>query len=113
MAKIAISVGSGQLVRHVMRDSRLEELNVPAGCLDTFNLKMAIRSTLTPVTTATKHHIVFDRVVDRYAVVIKWIGTKRSASEFTLLRAEEVEVPPKPKIELSVKPKCTVKLELR
>jgi hypothetical protein len=97
-----------------MRDSRLEELNVPAGCPDTLNLKMAIRLMLTAATMAPKCHIVFDRLVDRYAIVIKWIGTKRSATKSTLLHAEEVEVPPKPKINLSVKPKhTTVKLELR
>ena len=64
-------------------------------------------------TMAPKCHTVLDRVVDRYVIVIKWIGTNRSVPESFLLRAEKVEVPPKTKIELSVKPKRTVKLELR
>ncbi len=113
MVQIAIPVGTGQLVRYFMCEFRLKELNVPAGLLYTLNPKMAIRSTNTEATTAHKRHIVFDRAVDWYAVVIKWIGTERSATKSTLLRAEEVEVPPKPKIELSVKPKRTVKLELQ
>jgi hypothetical protein len=97
VAKIAISVGTGQLVRHFTRDSRLEELDVPAGLLYTHNLKMAIRLTNTVATMAPKRHIVFDRAFERYAVIIKWIGAERSATKSTLLRAEEVEVPPKPK----------------
>jgi len=63
--------------------------------------------------TAPKCHIVFNRVIDQNTIIIKLIITKWRATKSTLLRAEEVEVPPKPKIELSIKPKCTVKLELR
>ena len=113
VAKITIPVGTGQLVHHFMRDSRLEELNVPAGLLNTLNLKMAISTTNTAATTAPKCHIVFNRVINRDTVIIKLIVTKWRATKSTLLHAEEVEVPPKSKIELSVKPKCTVKLELR
>jgi hypothetical protein len=98
VAKIAIPVGTGQLVRHFTRDSRLEELNVPAGLLYTLNSKMAIRMTNTAATTAPKCHIVFDRVIDRDAVIIKLIVTKWRATKSTLLRAEEVEVPPNPKL---------------
>ena len=112
VAKIAIPVGTGQLVHNFTRDSSLEELNVPAGLLYTLNSKMAIRMTNTAATTAPKCHIVFNRVIDQDAVIIKLIVTKWRATKSTLVRAEEVEVPPKPKIELSVKPKCTVKLEL-
>jgi hypothetical protein len=104
VAKIAIPVGTGQLVRHFTRDSRLEELDVPAGLLYTLNLKMAIRLTNMVATTAPKRHIVFDRAFNQYAVVIKWIGTKRSAAKSTLLRAEEVEVPPNPKSNSPSKP---------
>ena len=65
-------------------------------------------------TMAPKWHIIFDRAVDWYAVVIKWIVTKWSATatETTLLHTKEVEAPPKHKIKLSVKPKRKVKLEL-
>ena len=62
---------------------------------------MAISTTNTATTTAPKCNIIFDRVIDRDAIILK------------LILAEEVEVPPKPKIELSIKPKRTVKLELR
>ncbi len=113
VAKIAIPVGTGQLVHHFMRDSRLEELNVPAGLFYTLNSKMVISTTNMAATTAPKCHIVFNRVIDQDAVIIKLIVTKWRATKSTLLRAEEVEVPPKPNIELSIKPKCTVKLELR
>ena len=91
----------------------VEKLEVPAGLLDTLNSKMAISTTNTAATAAPKCHIVFDRVIDRDAIIIKLIVTKWRAAKSTLVRAEEVEVPPKPKIELSVKPKRTVKLELR
>jgi hypothetical protein len=64
VAKIAIPVGTGQLVRHFMRDFRLEKLNIPAGLLYTLNPNMAIRSTNTAATTAPKQHIVFNRAVD-------------------------------------------------
>jgi len=76
VAKIAIPVGTGQLVRHFMHDFRLEELNVPAGLLYTLNPKMAIRTTNTAVMTASKCHIVFDRVINQDAVIIKLIVTK-------------------------------------
>jgi hypothetical protein len=64
VAKNAIPVGTGQLVRHFTNDSRLEELNVSAGLLYTLNPKMAIRSTNTVATRAPKRHTVFDRAVD-------------------------------------------------
>jgi hypothetical protein len=64
VAKIAIPVGTGQLVRHFMRDFRLEKLNIRAGLLYTLNPNMAIRSTNTAATTAPKQHIVFNRAVD-------------------------------------------------
>jgi len=113
VAKFAIPVGAGQLVHHFTRDSRLEKLEVPAGLLDTLNSKMAISTTYTATTTAPKCHIIFNRVIDRDAIILKLIVNKWRATKSTLVCAEEVEVPPKPKIELSVKPKCTVKLELQ
>ena len=54
VAKIAIPVGTGQLVRHFMHDFRLEELNVPAGLLYTLNPKMVIRSMNMTATMAPK-----------------------------------------------------------
>ncbi len=114
MAKIAIFVGTGQLVRCVISQMipGLRNWTYQQDFRTLSIRKMAIKSMLMAVMMAPKHHMVFDRSSQLICRRNQMDRHQKKRHQIHSLACWGSWSPPHNKIELSVKPKCKVKLEL-